>query len=225
MNSEPFDDTSKDGELSSVTSNAASARRSAPQPSAPLAHSSGLETTDEAPRPEREHDHAAQPGFWRRFLWFRPNARIHNTAIFVAWIGFAGTVGAPMATIAVPALWSQIAGGGEDKGMSQVASIVNTPGGRTYAYRQPSLSSEHDDRRPVYREGDTIEVICQLRDGEAVTMPGDNRPLYAVTVWDKLANGSWVPDIFTSLDLKRGPQPPRGLPVCPEETAAPVPVP
>ncbi|MEU9838690.1 hypothetical protein AB0C69_05635 [Actinomadura sp. NPDC048032] len=142
----------------------------------------------------------------------------------VAWIGFAGAIGAsPLVPFALSAIAHR---GGDGIGShSRVATIIRVPAGETYAYRYPSMSSPHAKKRAVYREGDTVEVVCQIRDGEPVTLPGDGRPNYAVRVWDQLPNGSWIPDIFTSLEGKRGDKPPAGLGLCAEPTGEPVPAP
>ncbi|NEA24582.1 hypothetical protein [Actinomadura bangladeshensis] len=107
----------------------------------------------------------------------------------------------------------------------RVTSILHAPGGETYAYEYPSLSSKRAEPRGIYRENETVEVVCQLRDGEPVSNPGDGRPNYAVSAWDQLANGSWLPDIYTSLGHKRGPKPPPGIELCQDQTSAPAPVP
>jgi hypothetical protein len=165
----------------------------------------------------------AQRGFWRRHMCFRRGERRHNTAVVVAWIGFAGALGGPLVTVVGPALWTHLMGQGGHVPHHRMTTIVNAPNGITYAYQQPNLASEHAKKRATYREGDTIEVVCQIRDGESISMPGDGRPLYAVSVWDKLPNGSWVPDIFTSLEHKRGPKPPPGIELCPAQPSALVP--
>ncbi|WP_433136326.1 hypothetical protein ACQPZ8_29365 [Actinomadura nitritigenes] len=40
----------------------------------------------------------------RRAMSLRAGSPAHNTAVVVAWIGFAGTVGAPLLTVGLPAL-------------------------------------------------------------------------------------------------------------------------
>ncbi|WP_433236335.1 hypothetical protein [Actinomadura nitritigenes] len=80
------------------------------------------------------------------------------------------------------------------------------------------MKSKKAKLRPFYREGDTVEVVCQIRDGEPVVDPGEGRPDYAVPVWDELSNGIWIPDLYTSLPGKRGPKPPRGVSSCTGET-------
>lgn len=162
----------------------------------------------------------AQPlrrGTWLRYLWFRPGAGAHNTAIAVAWIGCAGVLGAgliPVTTAVAGSLFGERGSGGAPS--RRVATIVHAPGGETYAYVYPSLSSEQAKPRGIYREGDTIEVVCQIRDGEPVSNPGDGRPNFAVSAWNQLANGSWVSDVYTSLGSKRGPNPPPGITLCPD---------
>lgn len=160
-------------------------------------------------------------GTWLRYLWFRHGDGRHNTAIAVAYIGAAGVISAgliPMTTAAVSATFGE-----RTVPSRRVASILHAPAGETYAYQHPSLASKHAKPRGIYREGDTIEVLCQIRDGEPVSNPGDGRPNYAVSAWDQLANGSWIPDIYTSLGYKRGPKPPPGIELCPEPAPAPAP--
>lgn len=187
-------------------------------------------TRSDDPRPRRrggrDADGEAPPdaerGSWRRHLWFRRGSAVHNTAVAVAWIGFAGAVCGPLVTVVVPALWT-LTGGSRPTPQHRMATIINAPGGVTYAYKQPSLFSEHAEKRPSYREGDAIQVVCQIRDGYSVSMPGDGRPIHPVSVWNKLPNGSWIPDIFTNLPQKKGPNPPAGIELCPEATSVPTP--
>ncbi|WP_433136327.1 hypothetical protein ACQPZ8_29370 [Actinomadura nitritigenes] len=77
------------------------------------------------------------------------------------------------------------------------------------------MKSKKAKLRPFYREGDTVEVVCQIRDGEPVVDPGEGRPDYAVPVWDELSNGIWIPDLYTSLPGKRGPSRPAAFPPAP----------
>lgn len=163
-------------------------------------------------------------GAWLRYLWFRPGHGPHNTVIAAAYItaGAAITVAlVPVATSAVGSVFGERGGGAPSR---RVASIVHTPR-ETYAYEYPSLSSKRAKPRGIYKEGDTIEVVCQIRDGEPVSDPGDGRPNYAVSAWDRLANGSWVPDIYTSLGHKRGAKPPPGIELCPDPPSEPAPAP
>ncbi|TYB41346.1 hypothetical protein [Actinomadura chibensis] len=141
-----------------------------------------------------------------------------------AYIGFAGSVVGAMGTAGPVACSAIVSRGGESPTRSRVsASIVHTEKGATYAYQHPSMSSKPARFRPIYREGDMVEVVCQIRDGEPVSMPGQGRPDFAVSVWDQLPTGSWIPDIFTSLEYKRGPKPPPGVKLCAETTPAPAP--
>lgn len=220
-------DRSRDATPSPATPDTGTQSQSAPEAGQPAEAAPHPGQPAETPCPG---DQTLAPGWrarMRRLLWFRAGARGHNTTIVVAWIGFAGAV----STTAVPLMPGVVTaivnrgGGNGGEGGHRIVTIVHAPSGVTYAYRYPSMSSPRAKSRPVYREGDTIEIVCQIRDGESVSLPGDGRPNYAVKAWDRLPNGSWVPDIFTSLEGKRGDKLPSGVEQCPDPANAPVPTP
>jgi hypothetical protein len=70
----------------------------------------------------------------------------------------------------------------------------------------------------LYVEGQVIEIVCQVRDGQDENDPGDGRPSYTVSAWDKLPTGDWVADLYTSLENKhRNDSLPTGVPACTED--------
>ncbi|HEX3607546.1 MAG TPA: BTAD domain-containing putative transcriptional regulator [Candidatus Dormibacteraeota bacterium] len=81
----------------------------------------------------------------------------------------------------------------------------------------PRSGPARDSRRvpPSLGEGTPIRVTCQDRHGALVI---DNRlgapPQPSSTVWDRLDDGTWVSDVYTSLPKHSGEVPPLGLAVC-----------
>jgi DNA-binding SARP family transcriptional activator len=67
----------------------------------------------------------------------------------------------------------------------------------------------------AYDEGRAVRVVCQDRHGALVV---DSKPPPArqapSTVWDRLDDGSWVSDVYTTMPKPPGETPPLGLPVC-----------
>jgi DNA-binding SARP family transcriptional activator len=66
-----------------------------------------------------------------------------------------------------------------------------------------------------YDEGRAVRVVCQNRHGALVV---DEKPPPArqapSTVWDRLDDGSWISDVYTTLPKQPGETPPLGLPTC-----------
>jgi DNA-binding SARP family transcriptional activator len=81
----------------------------------------------------------------------------------------------------------------------------------------PRAGPAHDAARvpPALGEGTPIHVVCQDRHGGLVI---DTKlglpPRPSSTVWDRLEDGSWISDIYTSVPKQPGETPPLGLPVC-----------
>lgn len=92
------------------------------------------------------------------------------------------------------------------------ARVINTGGIGVYKYEQPTNQS---GKQYGPGEGELIDIVCQVRDGQPVTDPApapgqpDGWP-----VWNKLSDGFFVPDLYTDLAKEPGPTPPNGLPVC-----------
>jgi hypothetical protein len=59
--------------------------------------------------------------------------------------------------------------------------------------------------------GSSVSIVCQYPNGREIT---DNTYHWTSQVWDKLADGSWIPDRYTDLSGEGGDHPPSGLPVC-----------
>jgi transcriptional regulator with XRE-family HTH domain len=75
------------------------------------------------------------------------------------------------------------------------AVIANTEGLGVTTYREPRRDR---GKRGALAEGAPIKIVCQVGDGEIITDKVNGERL-AWPVWDKLDDGSWVPDIYTSL--------------------------
>lgn len=90
--------------------------------------------------------------------------------------------------------------------------IVHTDGKGAWLYREPSTKSA-----PLFHllDGDSVDVVCQQRQGELVYAPN---PVHGQParwpVWNRLSNGLWVPDLWTSLPKVPGEAPPGDLPRC-----------
>jgi hypothetical protein len=96
------------------------------------------------------------------------------------------------------------------------AEVINTRGGGTWAWAAPTTSS-HQSEGPG--EGDTIVVVCQVRDGEPMTDNHDPKPSQPAEwpVWDRLDDGRYIPDLWTDLPKDTtATEPPNGLPHCPK---------
>lgn len=81
----------------------------------------------------------------------------------------------------------------------------------------PRSAPAHDASRipPALGEGTLIHIVCQDRSGGLVI---DNKlgiaPQPMSTVWDRLEDGGWISDVYTTLPKLQGRTPPLGLPVC-----------
>ncbi|MCY1137916.1 hypothetical protein OWR29_07895 [Actinoplanes sp. Pm04-4] len=92
------------------------------------------------------------------------------------------------------------------------ARIVNSGPDGVFTYPQAGRGAHYPDG---YLDGTVVEVVCQERHGEAVTDedPAPGQPA-TWAVWDKLTNGRWIPDMWTTLPKKPGDTPPNGLRTC-----------
>lgn len=92
------------------------------------------------------------------------------------------------------------------------ATVVHTGSIGVYKHQQPTNQSTQSYGPG---EGERIPVVCQVRDGQPVTDP-DSTPGLPENwpVWDKLADGYFVTDLYTDLPKDPGPTPPLGLPLC-----------
>ncbi len=92
------------------------------------------------------------------------------------------------------------------------ARIINSGTDGVYTYPQPGRGSHYPDG---FLEGMVVGVVCQERHGEPVTDkdPAPGQPA-SWAVWDRLVNGRWIPDMWTTLPKTPGDTPPNGLPTC-----------
>jgi DNA-binding SARP family transcriptional activator len=81
----------------------------------------------------------------------------------------------------------------------------------------PRSAPAHDSPRvpPALGEGTLVHVVCQRRHGGLVV---DDKlgysPQPSSTVWDRLEDGTWVSDVYTTLPKQAAETPPLGLQVC-----------
>ena len=83
------------------------------------------------------------------------------------------------------------------------------------------VDGERLDQRGCSHDGKSavqvkfVRVVCQNRHGALVV---DRKPPPAQqapsTVWDRLDDGSWISDVYTTMPKVPGDTPPLGLPVC-----------
>jgi DNA-binding SARP family transcriptional activator len=102
-------------------------------------------------------------------------------------------------------------------GQGVLASIAHSCGGDAgpglYSHSGPS--PDRATRVLLYDEGAPVQVVCQNRHGKQVIdskPPPDHQA--PSTVWDRLPDGSWITDVYTTLPKQPGETPPLGLPVC-----------
>lgn len=102
-----------------------------------------------------------------------------------------------------------------DDSRTQWARIVNTYSAAQGKNIGVIPRTDPFSNRPAgsgYDEGVPVEIVCQERHGSMIKDPtfGDRS-----RVWDKLKDGTWVPDFYTDLPKVKVDTPPLGLPVCP----------
>jgi transcriptional regulator with XRE-family HTH domain len=100
------------------------------------------------------------------------------------------------------------------------AKVVNTwsPDSKNWdgfkgvnVYRDP-YETGRDSKVDAYQESRAVSVVCQERHGREITNPA----LHVTSpVWDKLAEGVWISDLYTDLPKVTGDAPPLGIPTCP----------
>ncbi len=78
----------------------------------------------------------------------------------------------------------------------------------TLGYTNPRTSTRTGKGYP---EGATVAIVCQTRNGRPVTDPTTGT---SSSVWDKLDDGGWISDLYTTLPKSDGDTPPLGIPVC-----------
>lgn len=92
------------------------------------------------------------------------------------------------------------------------ARIINTSGIGVAYFLQPNLTG---GKLVGPREGETVRVVCQVRDGQPITDTNQPTPYQPPMwpVWNRARNGYYFPDIWT--DLPKDPlRPVEGIPVC-----------
>lgn len=84
------------------------------------------------------------------------------------------------------------------------ATIAHTEGLGVTTYRGPDRAS---GMVSAISEGSSVQIICQVGNGEPISDKVDGQVL-TWPVWDRLGDGTWVPDIYTSTpkDYRPGPQ-------------------
>ena len=70
------------------------------------------------------------------------------------------------------------------------------------------------DRVRGVDEGTRVWVVCQERHGRLATDTKYHNRQTSSTVWDKLTNGYYISDIYTTLPKVSGDDPPLGIPRC-----------
>lgn len=131
-----------------------------------------------------------------------------------ALLGFWGAVLSALITATVPPLLSGDEASRQPRPavLTVEVIIVRSNSEGVWLYREPSTQSA---RRVGPFDGDAVDVVCQRREGEIVSEPNpapgqpDQSP-----VWNRLSNGLWVPDLWTSLPKEPGGASPRGMPTC-----------
>jgi hypothetical protein len=96
------------------------------------------------------------------------------------------------------------------------ATIVNTGvEGATLAYPGPDDSPGSKVSSGGFREGQSVEIICQVPDGRLISDDAYPGGPASSSVWDRVQSTGaplYVPDIYT--DLPKGEVPPVGVPIC-----------
>lgn len=92
------------------------------------------------------------------------------------------------------------------------AKVINTGGIGVFKYEQPTNQS---GKQFGPGEGELVEVLCQVRDGQSLTdpAPAPGQP-NDWPVWNKMKDGFFIPDLYTDLPKDRGLTPPYGLSIC-----------
>lgn len=114
-----------------------------------------------------------------------------------------------------PYVVSQPAAGHAESSVRHVATVAFTEGKGLKTRTGPGTS--HPLGIPhTLPEGAMIAVLCQDRHGEPFRDPtGDSRRYdQAWPVWNRLADGNWVSDLYVDLPKIPGDVPPRGIPRC-----------
>jgi virulence-associated protein VagC len=89
---------------------------------------------------------------------------------------------------------------------------VHVHGQGAWLYLEPSTQSIS---RFHLLDGQTVDVVCQRREAEIVDEPNPERGQLAQwPVWNRLLNGLWLPDRWTSLPKVPGDTPQGCLPTC-----------
>ncbi|HEU0132178.1 MAG TPA: hypothetical protein VFQ85_14410 [Mycobacteriales bacterium] len=134
-----------------------------------------------------------------------------------AWIGVIGVVVAALITAAVTLYVNRDDNGGDGGSRGVQAHVRDTWDDARQALigvsRYPSAFT-NVGRMDGPHEGDLIEVVCQERHGRLVTDTPYHDRQTSSSVWDRLADGTFVSDIYTDLPKTSGDTPPRGLPRC-----------
>lgn len=177
-----------------------------------MSRSHGPTSRPAAPRPAGK----SRPGTDRR-SWSRGDkiaaAALLFTVLFgvAAWYYDSRSVDAPQAN-ATSAPDSPAAVPGD--GVSAVIQNTWDSGSQSLVgvYKYPRADS-NEGRVNGPGEGAAIQVVCQVLDGRLVTdTPYKDRPTSS-TVWNRLADGYYVSDIYTSLPKQPGQLAP-GVPAC-----------
>jgi hypothetical protein len=78
-----------------------------------------------------------------------------------------------------------------------------------FRFRSPDISGDTD--KATYYENTEVAIVCQDRHRRLVTDPTSGR---SSTIWNKLSDGYWIPDLYTDLPKVDGEAPPLGIPLC-----------
>lgn len=184
-------------------------RQASLPPKIPVTPSSGDDTTKAPP------DVFKRP-WYRRLLVPWGNGRARNSAITAAWIGVIGTTTPVLVPYMADGIDWLTATPGRTSYSTPVVTIVHARKSGIKAYAGPGSKGYGRPVR-ILHNGEIAQVECVLPAGEPVFDPGSGRPAGAVAVWDKLADGSWISDIYTNLPGKRTDgQAPRNVRQCTE---------
>ncbi|WP_250028532.1 hypothetical protein [Paractinoplanes maris] len=144
---------------------------------------------------------------------------IGNPGVLGTLAAVAAVVGTVIAGVALdrqgrgaPQPQPQISAGATTSAPPVWARIVNSGSDGVFTYPQAGRGAHFADG---YLDGTVVGVVCQERHGESVTDkdPAPGQPS-TWAVWDKLTNGRWIPDLWTTLPKNPGDTPPNGLPTC-----------
>lgn len=142
-----------------------------------------------------------------------------RSALSILTVGIAimlgvGIVG-PLFSILMSALTSRSSSANASAGTVLVAEVRHTEGKGLNTSKGPSSAMSNGNSSNI-PEGGILNIVCQDRHGQSIYDPEGDSTRYQQPwpVWDKLTDGKWVSDLYTSLPKDPGDLPPAGIPAC-----------